>query len=185
MMLVVNAAISVLNARAMTRPTAITTTSPRNRKFLNPLIIRTVLHPRPGACRVSQNDDRRAHMPDDDHISSGHGNQGPKGLTQPRSPHRPQKLTCATLSYSDFIESRGTACGGQWEFPGVWARPGAWPCRAQTSWGEESLPSWLLIWPPYLTPGGGQAVEPLRTLPRLSPAPVVAVRHFPMPAVAR
>ena len=24
--------------------------------------------------------------------------------------------------------------------PGVWARPGAWPCRAQTSWGEEGCP---------------------------------------------
>src|ERR1700759_4382723 len=129
MMLVVNAAIRVLNARAMTRPTAITTTSPRNRKFLNPLIIRTVLHPSPGACRVSQNDDRRAHMPNDDHISSGHGNQGPNGLTQPRASHRPQKLTCATLSYPDFIGSRGTACGGQWGNSLV-SGPGPGPGRA-------------------------------------------------------
>ena len=24
--------------------------------------------------------------------------------------------------------------------PGVWARPGAWPCRAQTSWGKRACP---------------------------------------------
>jgi hypothetical protein len=27
--------------------------------------------------------------------------------------------------------------------PGVWARPGAWPCRAQTSWEKRACP--LLI----------------------------------------
>ena len=36
----VKALISVLKAKATIRPMAMTTTSPRNRKFLNPLIMR-------------------------------------------------------------------------------------------------------------------------------------------------
>ena len=41
MILLVKAAIRALNARAMTRPTATTITSPRIRKFLNPLMFRS------------------------------------------------------------------------------------------------------------------------------------------------
>ena len=46
MMLVVNAVIRALNARAMTSPTATTITSPRIRKFLKPLIF--LLHSHAG-----------------------------------------------------------------------------------------------------------------------------------------
>ena len=47
--------------------------------------------------------------------------------------------------------SRGGGTLGE-KFPGVWARPGAWPCRAQTFWGEEGLALCYSDWPPYLTP---------------------------------
>src|SRR5580704_17888380 len=43
MMLVVNAVMSMLNARAITSPTAMTITSPRRRKFLKPLIVMSPL----------------------------------------------------------------------------------------------------------------------------------------------
>ena len=53
-----------------------------------------------------------------------------------------------TALVKDIITPLIAAVGGQPNFetltftiPGVWARPGAWPCRAQTSWGEEGLPS--------------------------------------------
>jgi len=46
MMLVVNAAIRALKARATTSPTATTITSPRIRKFLKPLIYSFSIHTR-------------------------------------------------------------------------------------------------------------------------------------------
>src|ERR1700744_3023968 len=109
MMFVVNAVTRLLKAKAMTRPTATTTTSPRITKFLKPLSIRTVLLKIPDSPGRDKSVDRRAYMPDADHISSGHGSQGPTSLIWPLPPHRPQNLTCSTQGNSRTSELAG--CG--------------------------------------------------------------------------